>query len=263
MPNPAILTGDFSAETYTAAVGFRLARRPAAGLRNSGLHEASRLGGNCMPVEPAHRTAVPGKHSSRTPLQTAASGWSRFQNSFWQTPTIANQPEGVVNYIKNFGFPCTRTSRPIVEIRILASSVRSSSATPMPITPTRGRTTPGSCPRLRDLSSESDELAVSHTINFGGSNVNNFRFGHLYANAPQGGAEIPPTRCRALGLTGIFTKFTALQQTWPNVGLTGSAAAADRSTPTADPTARLGVCRLVHFDSRQAHYWSRRSTIGA
>jgi len=60
---------------------------------------------------------------------------------------------------------------------------------------------------------------VSHTINFGGSNVNNFRFGHLTANAPQGGLEISPDAVSELALTGTFQTFTALQQTWPNVGL--------------------------------------------
>jgi hypothetical protein len=60
---------------------------------------------------------------------------------------------------------------------------------------------------------------VSHTISFGGSNVNNFRFGHLTANAPQGGPEITPEAVSDLGLAGTFTTFTALQQTWPNVGL--------------------------------------------
>ena len=52
--------------------------------------------------------------------------------------------------------------------------------------------------------------------------MNNFRFGYLSANAPQGGTDIPDDQVQALGLTGVFTKFSALQQTWPSVGLTGS-----------------------------------------
>ena len=60
---------------------------------------------------------------------------------------------------------------------------------------------------------------VSHTINFGQSMVNNFRFGHLAANAPQGGPQNTPEAVSDLGLAGTFTTFTALQQTWPNVGI--------------------------------------------
>ena len=43
MPNPAVLAGDFSAETYPAPAGW-LARRPAASLWNSRLHDAAEPG---------------------------------------------------------------------------------------------------------------------------------------------------------------------------------------------------------------------------
>ena len=39
---------------------------------------------------------------------------------------------------------------------------------------------------------------MSHTISFGAKNVNNFRFGHLTANAPQGGPQITPDAVSAL-----------------------------------------------------------------
>ena len=57
-----------------------------------------------------------------------------------------------------------------------------------------------------------------HTISLGATNVNNFRFGKLRAQAPEGSAAPPASVVSALGLTGTFTTFTALQQTWPNVG---------------------------------------------
>ncbi len=51
--------------------------------------------------------------------------------------------------------------------------------------------------------------------------MNNFRFGYLSANAPEGSAAPPSSLATDLAETGIFTKFGPLQETWPNVGMTG------------------------------------------
>ena len=60
MPNPAILTGDFSAETYTPPSGSGL---PGGLLPAYGTADCSTLlglGGNCMPVNPLTGQPFPG-----------------------------------------------------------------------------------------------------------------------------------------------------------------------------------------------------------
>ncbi len=58
---------------------------------------------------------------------------------------------------------------------------------------------------------------VSHTISLGHANVNNFRFGYLDAQAPQGAPAPPTSAVSALGETGVFTTFAALQASWPSL----------------------------------------------
>lgn len=60
---------------------------------------------------------------------------------------------------------------------------------------------------------------VSHTINLGRNNVNNFRFGFLRAIANQGAPAPPDDAISALGLTGTFTNFASGQKSWPNLGM--------------------------------------------
>ncbi len=61
---------------------------------------------------------------------------------------------------------------------------------------------------------------VSHTITFHGTIVNNFRFGHLFEEAPQGAPAPTPAQISALGLTGAFTKFGPHQLSYPQLTLT-------------------------------------------
>ncbi|HTL17950.1 MAG TPA: carboxypeptidase-like regulatory domain-containing protein, partial [Patescibacteria group bacterium] len=104
MPNPAILTGDFSAETYQAPSGSGLPGGPLPAYGTSDCSKLLALGGNCMPVNPA--TGLPFQGNIiPSALQTGQVGAVAVKNGFWQAPTIANQPEGAVNYIKNVGFP--------------------------------------------------------------------------------------------------------------------------------------------------------------
>jgi hypothetical protein len=155
-----------------------------------------------------------------TAAQTGNVGAVAVKNGFWQTPTIANQPEGVVNYIKSVGFPMRQNQQTYRGDQNLAKlgSVffRYTDANYANQGPyNSGDLVHGYEIYLQNQTS----WMVSHTINFGGSNVNNFRFGHLTANASQGGPEISPDAVSELALTGTFKTFTALQQTWPNVGL--------------------------------------------
>ncbi len=227
MPNPAILTGDFSAETYQAPDNPDLTpgvhplppyNNPDGSL-NQECQTLLTLGFNCMPVDPATGQAFPGNIIPAS-LQTGNVGKVAVSNGFWQTPTIANQPEGTVNYIKNVGFPLhqnQQTYRGDQNLGKLGSVF---------FRYTDANYSNQGYYNSQDLVhgyeiylQNQTSWAVSHTVNFGQSSVNNFRFGHLTANAPQGGPQITADAVSQLALTGTFKKFTALQETWPNVNL--------------------------------------------
>ncbi|HEY3628348.1 MAG TPA: carboxypeptidase-like regulatory domain-containing protein, partial [Terracidiphilus sp.] len=219
MPNPALLTGDFSAEQYQALPNFGL---PGGLLPAYGTADCNTLlkhGYNCMPVDPLTGQPFPGNviPSGR---QTGNVGQVAVKNGFWRAPTIPNSPEGTPNFFQNVGFPLhqnQQTYRGDQNLGKFGSAFfRYTDA---------NYTNQGSY-NSNDLIhgyeiyiQKQSSWAISHTINFGQSMVNNFRYGKLSANAPQGGPEITPDAVSALGLTGTFTKFSALQQTWPNVGL--------------------------------------------
>jgi len=219
MPNPATLQGDFSGETYPAGI----AGLPGGPLPNYGTPQCTALlaaGYNCMPVDPLTGQPFPGNIVPASRF-TSRIGLVAVANNFWATPTVPNQPEGVVNYIKNFGFPLTTNQQTYrgdqnlgrfgsVFFRFTKSHYQNS-----------GPYNSNDLVHGTEVYFEDQKnYAGSYTINLGPRNVNTFRMGYLDANAPQGGAAIPADQVTALGETGVFTKFSALQQTWPNVGLT-------------------------------------------
>ena len=217
MPNPAILTGDFSAETYQAPAGSGL---PGGLLPAYGTADCTKLlslAGNCMPVDPTTGLAYPGNKIPAA-AQTGNVGQVAIKNSFWQAPTIPNQPEGKVNFIRNIGFPLHQNQQSYRGDQNLGKlgSVF--------FRYTDANFTNQGFYNSQDLAhgyeiyqQKQTSWTVSHTINLGSSIVNNFRFGHLTANAPQGGPQITADAVSALNLTGTFQHFTALQQTWPSV----------------------------------------------
>jgi len=219
MPNPAILTGDFSAEQYVAPASSGL---PGGLLPAYGTADCTKLlslSGNCMPVDPT--TGQPFLGNKVPPAaQTGNVGLVAVKNGFWQAPTVANKPEGasVVNYIKNIGFPLhqnQQTYRGDQSLGKLGSVF---------FRYTDANYTNQGFYNSQDLihgyetyQQSQTSWTVSHTVNLGSRSVNNFRFGHLTANAPQGGPQITSDAVSALGLSGTFTHFSALQQTWPSV----------------------------------------------
>ncbi len=219
MPNPAILGGDFSAETYKAPSGSGL---PGGLLPAYGTADCTTLlglGYNCMPVDPTTGQPFPG-NMIPTARQTGNVGLTAVKNGFWQAPTIANQPEGAVNYIKNIGFPLhqnQQTYRGDQNLGKLGSVFfRWTTANYS----NEGSYNSGDLIHGYEIYLQQQKSwTVSHTMNFGQASVNNFRFGHLSANAPQGGPQITADAVSTLGLAGTFQHFSALQQTWPNVGL--------------------------------------------
>ncbi len=219
MPNPAILTGDFSAETYKSPSGSGL---PGGLLPAYGTADCTKLltlGYNCMPVNPMTGLPFPG-NVVPTSMQTGNVGQVAVKNGFWQKPTIANAPEGSVNYIKNVGFPLhqnQQTYRGDQNLGRLGSIFfRYTDANYT----NQGSYNSGDLLHGYEIYLQKQtSWTVSHTVNFGTSSVNNFRFGHLTANAPQGGPPISADAVSQLALAGTFKTFSAMQQTWPNVGL--------------------------------------------
>ena len=221
MPNPAILGGDFSSETYKAPAGSGLPGGPLPAYGTADCSTLLGLGYNCMPVDPLTGQPFPGNVIPAA-RQTGNIGLVAVKNGFWQTPTIPNQPEGAVNYIKNVGFPLhqnQQTYRGDQNLGRLGSVFfRYTDANYT----NEGHYNSDDLVHGYEIYLQNEtSWEVSHNISFGQSSVNNFRFGHLTANAPQGGPQITPAAVSDLALTGVFTHFTALQQTWPSVGLSG------------------------------------------
>src|SRR3984893_10952642 len=105
VPNPAVLTGDFSQETYPAGVG-GLPGGPLPAYATAACTTLIGLGYNCMPVDPTTGQAFPGNKIPSTAF-TSRIGLVAVANNFWGAPTVANQPEGVTNFIKSVGLPLT------------------------------------------------------------------------------------------------------------------------------------------------------------
>ena len=115
------------------------------------------------------------------------------KNSFWQAPTIANQPEGVVNYIKNVGFPLHQNQQTYRGDQNLGKfgSVffRYTDANYT----NQGSYNSGDLVHGYEIYLQTETAwAVSHTINIGKTSVNNFRFGHLRRQCTSGWPEHRP-----------------------------------------------------------------------
>jgi Carboxypeptidase regulatory-like domain/TonB dependent receptor-like, beta-barrel len=220
VPNPAVLTGDFSAETYAPGIG----GLPGGPLPAYGTPDCAVLlnnGYNCMPVDPTTGQPFSGNQVPSSAF-TARIGQVAIKNNYWAAPTVPNQPEGITNFVK--GYPGQlrtnqQTYRGDQNLGKLGSVF--------------GRFTKsdyvnhslynsGSLDYGIEMYLENQKAwAVSHTINLGKATVNNFRFGYLDAYAPESSVTPPSTLASDLGETGVFTTFGPLQETWPNVGLSG------------------------------------------
>jgi hypothetical protein len=219
VPNPPVLQGNFSAETYPAGV----AGLPGGPLPAYGTAACTTLlanGYNCMPVDPLTGAAFP--NNTIPPARfTSRIGQLAVANGYWGTPTVANQAEGITNFITTIPGPLHMNQQTYRGDQDLGKLGR-----------IFGRFTYSNYNNENNYNSGSAVLGleqyfekeiaweVSHTINLGQNKVNNFRFGYLSANAPEGSAAPTASAISALNEANTFTTFTALQQTWPNVGLT-------------------------------------------
>jgi hypothetical protein len=220
VPNPAVLQGDFSAETYAAGIGgLPGGPLPAYGTADCGVLLDN--GQNCMPIDPTTGAAFPDNKLPSTAF-TSRIGQVAVKHNFWGAPTIANSPEGVTNLIK--GIPgqlqtnqwTIRGDQNLGKLGSVFGRYTKSHYI------NHSNYNSGSLDYGIEFYIEDQKAwAVSHTINIGQRNVNNFRFGYLDAYAPESSATPPSSLAGELAESGVFTHFAALQETWPNVGLSG------------------------------------------
>src|SRR5450631_3180370 len=217
IPTPAELSGDFSQTTYPAVSGLPGGPLPAYGTPTC--TAVLNAGYDCLPADPTTGlndwgTQVP------TSAQTARIGLVAIANKFWRAPNVpGHTDEGVVNFTTNIPGPLTMNQQTYRGDQLLgrygsvfgrythAKYVNSNLYNSFSIDY-----------GIEQYFQTEDSWMFGHTISLGATNVNNFRFGKLRAQAPEGSAAPPASVVSALGLTGTFTTFTALQQTWPNVG---------------------------------------------
>jgi hypothetical protein len=206
-PNVPTLSGDFSNEPL-----------PAYGTADCTTNLNN--GAGCIPIDPLTGLAFPGN------MIPAARITNRFAqvalaNHYFVTPNLANNAiPGAINYQVNYGEPLTTNQQTFRLDQILGrfgqifgrgtySNYKNSFLNGT------DNLTVGFLSQFE----EQRNWEVSHTINLGAANVNNFRFGYLHATAPQGGEGPPPSVVSQLGINGIFQKFGPLQLTWPNLGI--------------------------------------------
>jgi Carboxypeptidase regulatory-like domain len=217
IPTPAELSGDFSQTTYPAVSGLPGGPLPAYGTPTC--TAVLNAGYDCLPADP---TTGLNDWGTQVPAaaQTARIGLVAVANKFWRAPNVPGNPaEGVVNFITNIPGPLTMNQQTYRGDQLLgrygslfgrythAKYVNSNLYNSFSIDY-----------GIEQYFQTEDSWMFGHTISLGATNVNNFRFGKLRAQAPEGSAAPPASVVSALGLTGTFTTFTALQQTWPNVG---------------------------------------------
>ena len=207
LPNPATLTGDFSAEPL-----------PAYGSADC----ATRLkqNQNCLPVDPTTGQPFPG-NVIPTDRITSRLAQVVTKYGYFEKPNVGggNVAPGTINYIKNLGLPLT-TDQQTYRLDQNLGKFGSIFGRGTYSTYQNSSLNTGSLAYGLETQYETQKnWEVSHTISLGKATVNNFRFGYLDAKAPQGAPAPPQEAIQALGLTGVFTKFGPLQQTWPNLGL--------------------------------------------
>ena len=219
LPNPETLQGNFSDETYQAFTlnGVNYPGGPLPRYGSATCTVFLGQGRNCAPIDP-----TTGQSYSATNLVpiNARLAQVAIKYGYFATPNLGdNVPEGVQNYSGKVAQPLTsnqQTYRGDQNLGRLGSvfgrftyakyqnSVQSQSTLDYGL--------------LTQYETQKT-WAISHTISLGTSMVNNFRFGYLDAQAPQGAPAPPTDAISALGETGVFQTFSALQQTWPSIAL--------------------------------------------
>ena len=217
VPTAAELAGDFSAATIPAVTGFPGGPMPAYG--TPACTAVINAGYDCLPADP---TTGLNDWGAQVPaaFQTARIGLVAIANGFWSAPNIANTPEGTTNFITNIPGPLTMNQQTYRGDQILGKWGSVFGRYTHAYYNNHTQYNSGSINYgIEEYIQTEDAWEIAHTISLGANNVNNFRFGKLRAQAPEGSAPPPASVVSALGLSGVFKTFTTLQQTWPNVGI--------------------------------------------
>jgi hypothetical protein len=216
VPTAAELGGDFSATTVPAVTGFPGGPLPAYG--TPGCTAVINAGYDCLPADPFTGQNDWGTQVPKA-FQTARIGLVAIANGFWSAPNVANTPEGTTNFITNIPGPLTMNQQTYRGDQLLGKWGSVFGRYTHAYYNNHTQYNSGSINYgIEEYIQTEDAWEIAHTISLGANNVNNFRFGKLRAQAPEGSAPPPASVVSALGLSGVFTTFTALQETWPNVG---------------------------------------------
>ncbi len=211
LPNPAMLGGDFSAEEDASGAPLPAYGSPACTALLS-------INQNCMPVDPTTGQPFPGNKIPSADI-TNRLAQVALQYNYFPTPTIPNQPEGTNNFITNFGLPLSTNQQTYRLDQTLGKFgtifARGTYSTYQNSSLNQGTLTYGVLTQYE----KQKNWEVSHTISIGQAMVNNFRFGYLDAQAPQGAPAPSAAAVSALGETGTFQTFGPLQQSWPSLAL--------------------------------------------
>ncbi len=212
VPNPAALSGNFNAEEDVNG-------QPLPAYGSTACTALLALNQNCMPVDPTTGQPFP---QNQIPASAITNRLAQvaIQNGYWVTPTTPNQPEGTTNFVQNIGLPLSTNQQTYRIDQVLGrfgtifgrgtySTYQNSSL------PNTGSLNYGILTQYE----KQKNWEVSHTLSIGQSMVNNFRFGYLDAQAPQGAPAPPTSAVSALGETGVFTTFGPLQQSWPSLAM--------------------------------------------
>ncbi len=207
VPNPAVLGGDFSAEQL-----------PVYGTPACATNQTS--GQNCLPIDPVTGQPFPGNKIPTSRI-TSRLAIAAIGAGFWPAPNAggANAAPGTVNFVKSVGLPLTTNQQ---TYRLDQTLGKLGQIFGRYTYSTYQNSTLNSASLLYGLETQYEKQknwAISHTISIGSAGTNNFRFGYLDAQAPQGATTPPDSFVSSLGLTGIFQKFGPLQLTYPSIGL--------------------------------------------
>ena len=167
-------------------------------------------------------------------------------NGFFTAPTVANQPEGVTNRLLTIPWPLTMNQQTYRGDQTLGKfgSVFGR------FTYSKYVNTQTTIP-VRRFSDSSHTLKRKKPLRFrtpsasGSKNVNNFRFGYLSADAPQGTRLLRPLRWFPRLACRVYLPRSGLcSQSWPNVSATGRYSTGGPGKPTAARIIPNGSMRI-------------------
>jgi hypothetical protein len=110
MPNPAVLQGNFSAESYAHINDTTLPGGPLPAYGSATCTALLANGGNCMPVDPTTGQPFP-NNTVPTADFTSRIGLVAIANGYWTPPTVPNQPEGISNFIEAIPGPLVQNQQ--------------------------------------------------------------------------------------------------------------------------------------------------------